>query len=532
MGQEEEEGKERKKKQKHEIHLIDSGDEYMELDNDGSDGCTPFSNANAMVLKPVFPGDSGEGLPYAPENWPNPGDIWKWKVGKRKSTSGFYQDRYLYLPDRLRSAGASKHRPFPSKPPVREYIRKAFPNADVNAFFASFTWRIPWADKIDLHLIKESSKSSGMHPIKLDAIEQPASESTPGVMNCKAGNEICSLQTEAGSYFPALMDCDICCSETGFCRECCCILCGKTIDWEFGGYGFIRCEAKVDEDYICGHVAHVNCALRAYTAGTVGGIIGLDVEYYCRRCDNKTDLISHVKKLLHTCESLDSQDDILKILNLGLCILRGSQKTSAKSLLNHIELVLTKLKSGVHNEEIWKMDDDLAAICKGETSHFENCTAFFERLIAASDRVTMDLTRGSENENDDICGRAQTLGYMTSDYHSVSLKLENEVDQVLQSLKRSQESEYRIAEQKLYAQKDVLLGLYQQFDLERAELSKQTTAPIDGVDSVTLLANFLSRKDQIKQEVVKLGRMMEISKGVGRTPQEILNEHFDIIIDD
>lgn len=136
----------------------------MELDNDGSDGCTPFSNANAMVLKPVFPGDSGEGLPYAPENWPNPGDIWKWKVGKRKSTSGFYQDRYLYLPDRLRSAGASKHRPFPSKPPVREYIRKAFPNADVNAFFASFTWRIPWADKIDLHLIK------GLVPIILIAM--------------------------------------------------------------------------------------------------------------------------------------------------------------------------------------------------------------------------------------------------------------------------------------------------------------------------------------------------------------------------
>lgn len=189
----------------------------------------------------------------------------------------------------------------------------------------------------------EGSNSSGMHPIKLDAIEQLASESTFGAINCKAGNKICSLRTEEGTYFSELMDCDICCSEIGFCRECCCILCSKTIDWEYDGYSFVRCEAKLDKDYICGHVAHMNCALRSYTAGTVGGSIGLDAEYYCRRCDRKTDLISHVTKLLHTCESLDSKDDIVKILNLGLCILRGSQKTSSKSLLNHIELVLTKV---------------------------------------------------------------------------------------------------------------------------------------------------------------------------------------------
>ncbi|PNX59496.1 hypothetical protein L195_g059718, partial [Trifolium pratense] len=31
-------------------------------------------------LPPVLAGQSGKGLPYAPENFPNPGDIWLWKA--------------------------------------------------------------------------------------------------------------------------------------------------------------------------------------------------------------------------------------------------------------------------------------------------------------------------------------------------------------------------------------------------------------------------------------------------------------------
>lgn len=110
-----------------------------------------------------------------------------------------------------------------------------------------------------------------------------------------------------------------------------------------------------------------------------------------------------------------------------------------------------------------------------------------ERLIAARDQVTSDLTTGFKNENDDIGGRVQTPVHTTSDHRSASLKLENEIDRALQSLKKSQESEYRIAEQKLLAHKNLLLGLYdQQFDDESAELSKCTT---DDVDLDTLLAN-------------------------------------------
>ena len=163
-------------------------------------------------------------------------------------------------------------------------------------------------------------------------------------LTCKAGNKKCnSLLAESESPSLVPLPCDLCCSEPRFCRDCCCILCSKTIDLNYGGYSYIKCEAMVD-GCICGHVAHLNCALRSYMAGTVGGSIGLDAEYYCRRCDAKTSLVPHVTGLLKTCESIDSRDDIEKILNIGVCILRGSQKTNARGLLNRIESAITKVK--------------------------------------------------------------------------------------------------------------------------------------------------------------------------------------------
>jgi hypothetical protein len=32
-------------------------------------------------------------LPYAPENWPCPGDEWYWKVGNRLAPGGHWVDR-------------------------------------------------------------------------------------------------------------------------------------------------------------------------------------------------------------------------------------------------------------------------------------------------------------------------------------------------------------------------------------------------------------------------------------------------------
>lgn len=94
-----------------------------------------------LHLYPVSPNDSGSGLPYAPEDWPNSGDKWRWKVGRRINASGHYLDRYMYAPLRFRVPG--QRRGFASKLSLEQFIRAKFPKADVGAFFASFSWKIP-----------------------------------------------------------------------------------------------------------------------------------------------------------------------------------------------------------------------------------------------------------------------------------------------------------------------------------------------------------------------------------------------------
>ena len=178
------------------------------------------------------------------------------------------------------------------------------------------------------------------------SVEIEESDSQSDTLCCKARNKLCiSLLEEAENPPLAVMECDICCTETKFCRDCCCILCSKTINFSYGGYDYVRCEAIMGQSGICGHAAHIDCALRCYMAGTVGGSIALDSEYYCRRCDARTDLVPHVTRLLQTCESLDSRDNVEKILNIGICILRGSERTSAKELLKRIEVAVAKVKA-------------------------------------------------------------------------------------------------------------------------------------------------------------------------------------------
>ena len=162
------------------------------------------------------------------------------------------------------------------------------------------------------------------------------------------------------------MPCDICCSEPGFCRDCVCILCCKTVSSAYGGYSYIKCQVNIGGG-ICGHVAHMECALRSLLAGKVGGSIGLDAQYHCRRCDGRTDMISHVNNLLQTCRAADLDDEIRKkILNLGACLLRGSQKPVAKELLCRIELAISK----VFLNDFWVIEKKSSflfspAYCKG-----------------------------------------------------------------------------------------------------------------------------------------------------------------------
>lgn len=118
--------------------------ESMEIDKE-SNGNTPTTRENGSHLRPVAPEESGEGFPYAPVDWPKPGDIWKWRVGRRVAFNGHFLDRYLYPPRRLgrpENLPGSK-RGFASKLSVERYIRTKFPDANVEAFFASFSWKIP-----------------------------------------------------------------------------------------------------------------------------------------------------------------------------------------------------------------------------------------------------------------------------------------------------------------------------------------------------------------------------------------------------
>ncbi|XP_047319328.1 protein OBERON 2-like isoform X2 [Impatiens glandulifera] len=457
---------------------------------------------NELNLYPVSANNSGQGLPYAPVDWPESGDVWAWKVGKRISGSGYFLDRYLYIPKRLKSS-SSKKRSFASKLSVKEFIMERFPDANVDTFFSSFSWKIPshnWSATKDEEEISFVSISSDEMP------EQSDPDSQSVILRCKAGNKMCISLVEKTSPSAEVMICHLCCSEPSFCTDCCCILCSRTIKTINGDLSYIRCEAAASENYICGHIAHVNCALQSFMAGTVGGIIGLDAEYYCRRCDARTDLVPHVRKLIKACQSNSSKDDVERSLNMCTGILRGSKRTEAKKLLSSVEVVTRKLKNGAQLEEVWKVEDTATSVA-GD--------------ISDNGRDTMDIANIEEMEDfstdvDDkfVSGEIE--------HHIDSGKLEEEIDQVLQELRKSQENEYRIAEERLHAQKSYLLYLNEQLSLEKSRLPTCTLS----TERVSLLEAVKSRIDQIRWQTMKLKNMQGVSKGFGRVSNDVLNGYF------
>ncbi|GAV81849.1 DUF1423 domain-containing protein [Cephalotus follicularis] len=500
-----------------------------------SNESTPAVTDNGVYLRPVPPDGSGIGLPYAPVNWPCPGDNWRWRVGKRVAITGHYLDRYLYLPSRLCSHvnPTRKRHGFASKLSVERYIRSVFPGADIHAFFASFSWKIPSNKRSSAN---GNIEGRTLYPVLLEEVaELPESDSQSDGASCKAGNKMCGSLVLQAEPPLAVMPCDICCSEPLFCRDCCCILCCKTINLDYGGYSYIKCEAMVGEGYICGHVAHLNCALRSYMAGTVGGSIGLDAEYYCRRCDAKTDLLAHVTKLLQTCESINSRDDIEKILNVGVCILRGSQKTGENRLLNRIKLAIAKqydrgylhqLKHGTSLEDIWKVEDNDSVTFLQDSSKLEDNDSPNFTGVSHNGNAALEHT----NSQDPLDARTNLLPDLSvsSDFRNEIQMLDDEIDQVLQALSKSQEAEYKIAEEMLYNQKTYLRNLYQQLEKERSDLARRTSR----ANPDTLLNTVLERVDQINREVTKLKEMERVGNGFGKTSKGILKEHFDLDVED
>ena len=113
---------------------------------------------------------------------------------------------------------------------------------------------------------------------------------------------------------------------------------------------------------------------------------------------------------------------------------------------------------------------------------------------------------------------------MSTEYQACSVKLDDEVDTILQALRKSQELEYKIAEEQLHHQKSYLQNLYQQLEQESSRLTCKKLP----VDFDNLLSIVLKRNSQIKREVQKLEEMKEIAKGFGKTSKGILREHFGL----
>ncbi|KAH0665912.1 hypothetical protein KY285_027118 [Solanum tuberosum] len=106
-------------------------------------GSVSTINEIGLQLYPVSEYDSGEGLPYAPVDWPNVGDKWGWRTGKRATNLGNFKDRYLYLPERFQAPKDGKKNAFRSKTSVKKYLQSEYPGMDIDQFFTSFSWTIP-----------------------------------------------------------------------------------------------------------------------------------------------------------------------------------------------------------------------------------------------------------------------------------------------------------------------------------------------------------------------------------------------------
>lgn len=118
--------------------------------------------------------------------------------------------------------------------------------------------------------------------------------------------------------------------------------------------------------------------------------------------------------------------------------------------------------------------------------------------------------------------------YIVSNQGSESQILEDEIDKVLQALRKSQVSEYKIAEERLYAQKSCLLNLFEQLEESRSQI----TRGISSANSDALLDIVVNTSGRIKQEVKKLKDMEKVAQGFGKTPKGILKEHFTLEVED
>ncbi|KAG8044316.1 hypothetical protein GUJ93_ZPchr0139g33510 [Zizania palustris] len=183
-------------------------------------------------------------------------------------------------------------------------------------------------------------------------------------------------------------------------------------------------------------------------AFSAAGLLTIPLEYLCRLCDNKTNLMMHVEELLETCKSLQSRDEIEPILITGSYLLRGSGQMKARSLAKYVRSAMAKLKRGVDLAEVWKMGDNDEV----STEEDDDGPPYY------FGRSENPLHRAIEN----------LPAYIFEDFDVMAARLEGQIEEALKKLKSTQETEYMLAKQKLYSQKDYIISLHRQQYHERS----------------------------------------------------------------
>lgn len=197
---------------------------------------------------------------------------------------------------------------------------------------------------------EETTKKRG-RPRKLKSADVVKVE-----LKCKIGNENCGLHLGESLALGAIgvMPCDVCCSEPDFCRECLCILCGKTMKCGYSAYTSVRCFARLSGAEFCGHAAHLMCALECQLAGVVKPL-GLDMEYVCRRCDQKTDLRGHVVRLIDSLRYTNCRFSVEKNLGTALQIIQGTKDGGAKRLIQLLQTAIQMMYKGGDIREVFNL---------------------------------------------------------------------------------------------------------------------------------------------------------------------------------
>lgn len=190
-------------------------------------------------------------------------------------------------------------------------------------------------------------------------------------------------------------------------------------------------------------------------------------------------------------------------------------------IINDEQFVLFsyQLKSGAELEDVWK-DKEVLTEKSGSkiTVYYSFISMNFYMFISIIIGPFLG-ENGDVVSTDDKEPRKRRASCLSEfDFKIESLLLEGDIDQILQSLKKSQESEYKIAEEALITQKNLIQYLYRELDNERSEYS----AGVRNDDGVR------RRIDQIKKEIQKLEEMKAVADGFGRTPKRILKEHYDL----